>query len=215
MRAMDKPVDSFSAHVQGVAVRPWSWLLGAFLLLCGGTALYLGVTALQVAYVAEHDEARPAGAIIVLGAAEYAGRPSPVFRARLDHAFDLFQRGIAPLVITTGGAAKDPKFSEGEVGRDYLIHRGIPDPNLIAETQSDDTAESADRTAAILRANGVRDCVTVSDAYHMFRVKRLFEAEGIPAYTSPRPDSIPHTFSGRFQTAMRESASYLLWKLHL
>ena len=76
------------------------------------------------------DEARPADAIVVFGAAEYVGHPSPVYRARLDHAYDLFQRGLAPVVITTGGAGKDPHFSEGQVGRDYLEARGIPDVNL-------------------------------------------------------------------------------------
>jgi uncharacterized SAM-binding protein YcdF (DUF218 family) len=182
---------------------------------CAGVAVFLGTTAIEVIREAGLDETRPAGAIIVFGAAQYAGRPSPVFRARLDHAFDLFQSGIAPLVITTGGAAKDPKFSEGGVGRDYLMTRGIPDPNLIAETQSDDTAESAERTATILRTNGVRHCVAVSDAYHMFRVKRLLEAEGVVTYVSPRPDSIPHTRFGRSLAAVREAASYLLWKLHL
>ena len=153
----------------------WLWrLLG----LCLGAALlFFAVTGFRIARQAMRDETRPAGAIIVFGAAEYAGRPSPVFRARLDHAYALFERGIAPLVITTGGAAQDPKFSEGGVGRDYLKHRGIPDANLIAETHSPDTAASAERTAAILRANGIQDCDAVSDAYHMFRIKQLVAAQ--------------------------------------
>ena len=127
--------------------------------LLAALCLYLAVVAMLVQRTAVVDEARPAGAIIVFGAAEYAGRPSPVFRARLDHGYDLFQRGLAPLVITTGGAANDPKFSEGQVGRDYLIARGIPDLHLIAETKSRDTAESAERTARILRANGLNECL--------------------------------------------------------
>jgi uncharacterized SAM-binding protein YcdF (DUF218 family) len=138
-----------------------------------------------------------------------------VFRARLDHAFGLFQQGVAPLVITTGGAAHDPKFTEGGVGRDYLAARGIPDFQLIAETQSEDTARSAERTAIILRANGLANCVAVSDAYHMFRVKHMLEAEGIVVYPSPRPDSIPRTFWNRTLTALREAISYLFWKLHI
>ncbi len=85
------------------------------------------------------NEARPADAIVVFGAAEYVGHPSPVYRARLDHAYQLFRQGLAPLIITTGGAGKDPKFSEGQVGRDYLAERGVPDVNLIAETQAGDT----------------------------------------------------------------------------
>jgi uncharacterized SAM-binding protein YcdF (DUF218 family) len=176
---------------------------------------FLGLTVDRIVRQAAVDEARPAGAIIVFGAAEYSGHPSPVLRARLDHAFDLFQQGIAPLVITTGGAARDPKFSEGQVGRDYLMARGIPDINLIAETQSEDTAQSADRTTTILRANGIGQCIAVSDAYHMFRVKRLLQSEGLTVYASPRPDSIPHTRFERAKTAMREAFSYLLWELQL
>jgi uncharacterized SAM-binding protein YcdF (DUF218 family) len=178
-------------------------------------AVVVMLIAIRVTRQAVVDETRPADAIIVFGAAEYAGRPSPVFRARLDHGYELYKRGVAPLVITTGGAAHDPKFTEGGVGRDYLITRGIPEPNLIAETQSDDTARSAERTAVILRANGLRRCVAVSDAYHMFRVKRLLEAEGVIVYPSPRPDSIPRTFWARLTTALREALSYLFWKLHV
>ena len=90
-----------------------------------------------------------------------------------------FSKGIAPVVITTGGAASDPSFSEGGVGRDYLEHRGIPERNLIAETQGSDTAQSAVRVAVIMRANGLHSCVAVSDAYHVFRIKKLLEHEGI------------------------------------
>ena len=102
------------------------------------------------------DQSRPADAIVVFGAAEYVGRPSPVFRARLDHAYDLFQQGLAPLIITTGGAGNDPKFSEGQVGRDYLAKRGVPDVNLIAETQGGDTEQSARRVAVIMEANDLK-----------------------------------------------------------
>ena len=184
-------------------------------LMCLGGIGILGLIARDVVRQAPRDEPQPAGAIVVFGAAQYAGHPSPVFRARLDHANELFQRGLAPLVITTGGGANDTKFTEGGVGRDYLIAHGIPDLNLIAETQSDDTAQSAARVATILRANRLQTCVAVSDAYHMFRVKRLLEAQGITVYVSPRAESIPRTRWTRAAAALREAASYLLWKLHL
>jgi uncharacterized SAM-binding protein YcdF (DUF218 family) len=180
-----------------------------------GFLVVFGAIAAKVEQQAELDETHRAGAIVVFGAAEYSGRPSPVFRARLDHAYELFRSDVAPLVITTGGAAQDPKFSEGGVGREYLMSRGIPDDNLIAETQGEDTAHSAQRTAAILRTNGVRQCVAVSDAYHMFRVKHLLQAEGLTVYASPRPDSIPRSALARTTTALRESFSYLLWKLRV
>jgi uncharacterized SAM-binding protein YcdF (DUF218 family) len=186
----------------------------AALLACG-SLLVLGLAAEDVLRQATVDETRPAGAIVVFGAAEYAGRPSPVFRARLDHAYELFQQGMAPLVITTGGGAHDPKFTEGGVGHDYLQRRGIPDAYLIAETQSKDTADSAQRTATIMRANGITDCDAVSDAYHMFRIKKLLQAQGIKAYAAPRPGSMPQRPYARALTVLRESASYLAWKLHL
>ncbi len=121
----------------------------------------------------------PSDAIVVFGAAEYVGHPSPVYRARLDHAYDLFQRGLAPVIITTGGAGKDPHFSEGQVGRDYLEARGIPDVNLIAETQGGDTDESTQRVAVIMRANDMHSGLLVSDAYHLYRAKQMMAREGV------------------------------------
>jgi uncharacterized SAM-binding protein YcdF (DUF218 family) len=161
------------------------------------------------------DEEHPADAIIVYGAAEYVGHPSPVYRARLDHAYTLYKRDLAPVIITTGGSGGDPHFSEGQVGRDYLESRGISDGDLIAETQGGDTDESTQRVAVILRANGMRSCILVSDAYHMFRAKQMMEAQGIKVYISPRPDSVPKTLFGRFLAALRESFSYLLYKVHV
>jgi uncharacterized SAM-binding protein YcdF (DUF218 family) len=179
-------------------------------------AIALGVWIVATAYyIAQHvgDEARPADVIVVFGAAEYSGHPSPVWKARLDHAYALYERGIAPVVIATGGFGGDPHFSEGGVGRDYLSRRGVPDSSLIAETQSDDTAESAKRVAAIMRANHWRTAVAVSDAYHLFRVKRFLERQGVVAYSSPRPDSVPKTRSGRALAALREAVSLTYWRI--
>jgi uncharacterized SAM-binding protein YcdF (DUF218 family) len=190
------------------------WLLWLEALVLTALAAFLTLTAIGIVHEGSLQEPHTADAIVVFGAAEYAGRPSPVLRARLDHAFDLFKRGIAPVVITTGGAASDPKFSEGGVGRDYLEHRGIPERSLIAETQGSDTAQSAMRVAVIMRANGLHSCVAVSDAYHVFRIKRLLEHENVgPVYVAPRPDSRPHGAVQRAYAVMREASSYLLWKL--
>jgi uncharacterized SAM-binding protein YcdF (DUF218 family) len=98
-----------------------------------------------------------------------------VYRARLDHAFELFKRGIAPVVIATGGAGDDLHFTEGGVGHDYLMHRGIAEPNLIAETQGSDTAQSAERVGVIMRANHMHSCIAVSDEYHVFRIQTVGE----------------------------------------
>ena len=190
----------------------WFWgLLG----LVAAAALYLGSICLGIVREASQQEIHPADAIVVFGAAEYAGRPSPVYRARLDHAFDLFQRGVAPVVITSGGAGDDPTYSEGGVGHDYLMHRGIPDPNLIAETQGSDTAQSAERVGVIMRANHMRSCVAVSDEYHVFRIRKLLEHEGVQVYVAPRPDSRPRSAGQRALAVLREAVSYLAWRLHI
>jgi uncharacterized SAM-binding protein YcdF (DUF218 family) len=190
------------------------WWLRLEALALAALAAFLVVTAVRIVREGRSQELHQADAIVVFGAAEYAGHPSPVLRARLDHAFDLFHRGIAPVVITTGGAASDPSFSEGGVGRDYLEHRGVPERNLIAETQGSDTAQSAVRVAVIMRANGLHSCIAVSDAYHVFRIKKLLEHEGIgPVYVSPRPDSRPHSVAQRAFAVLREASSYLLWTL--
>jgi len=188
------------------------WLL-LFLAGAGAFLLFLGITGLRIVSAAGETPAHEADAIVVFGAAEYAGRPSPVYRARLDHGFDLFRKGLAPVVITTGGAAQDPDFSEGGVGRDYLSRRGVPEENLIAETQSSDTAQSAGRVANIMRANGMRTCIAVSDAYHVFRIRSLLEHEGVKAEVAPRPDSRPRSLWQRFEAVMRETMSYLLWEM--
>lgn len=184
-------------------------------LAVGLVLLFLVVTSLRIVREAGKQELHRADAIVVFGAAEYSGHPSPVFRARLDHAYELFQRGLAPVVITTGGSGADPSFSEGGVGHDYLMHRGIPERNLIAETQGSDTAQSAERVGVILHANGMHSCLAVSDEYHVFRIRELLEHQGIEVYVAPRPGSRPKGPWLRLIAAFREAVSYLAWKLDL
>jgi uncharacterized SAM-binding protein YcdF (DUF218 family) len=186
------------------------WLLWLLLaVLCYVVAVYRGILG-----QASTDEARPTDAIVVFGAAEYVGHPSPVYKARLDHAAQLYHRGLADLVITTGGPG-DSRFNEGVVGREYLKSLGIPDSQLIAETQSSDTAQSARRVATIMRANGLKTCLAVSDAYHLFRIKKMLGREGLTVYASPRPNSKPQTFWKRQESAFHEIGSYTIWLLHL
>ena len=176
---------------------------------------YLGFICGEIIRTSSEEQIHSADAIIVFGAAEYAGHPSPVYRARLDHAFELFSRGVAPIIITTGGAAADPSYSEGGVGHDYLLHRGIPETALIAETQATDTAESAERVAVIMRENHMRNCLAVSDAYHVFRIRKLLQHEGVTVYLAPRPDSRPHSAWQRGEAVLREAISYLSWKMDI
>src|SRR5207302_1713774 len=135
--------------------------------------------------------------------------------ARLDHAAALFERGLAPFVITTGGHGGEPNLSEGEVGRLYLMGRGVPEKALISETQSEDTAESAERVAVIMRTNNMHSCIAVSDGYHLFRIKRLMEHEGMTVYGAPRPEIKPLNPLQRLLTLIKESLSYTAWKVGL
>lgn len=194
--------------------RPRRWWLRSLLLAITLVLSNLAITAAHIVSATSQREVPHADAIVVFGAAEYSGRPSPVLKARLDHALDLFHRGVAPVLITTGGAASDPKFTEGGVGKDYLMRRGVPERSLIAETQGRDTSESAVRVGVIMHANNLRSCVAVSDAYHVFRIRKLLEHEGVgPVYTAPRPDSRPHSVFQRALAVLREATSYMLWRV--
>jgi uncharacterized SAM-binding protein YcdF (DUF218 family) len=188
------------------------WAAGFVLL--GGALWVLWVDG-QIRYYARRDEARPADAIAVFGAAEYDGRPSPVLRARLDHALELYKRGLAPLIITLGGGEEQDVHSEGGVGHDYLLAHGVPERSIIAETESDNTEQSAERLAVIARANGLRTIDVVSDGTHLFRIHTICERDGLQVYTSPRPvgKSIPET--QRVKRLIHEIASYTAWKLKL
>lgn len=190
----------------------WRTVVLLLLAVAGALLLFLGVTGSRIVQAGRESPVHKADAIVIFGAAQYAGHPSPVYRARLDHGYELFVKGLAPAVITTGGAGLDPEFSEGGVGRDYLLRRGVPEQALIAETQGSDTAQSAERVANIMRANGMHRCIAVSDAYHVFRIRALLEREGVEVEVAPRPESRPHSLWQRFWAAMREATSYLVWK---
>ncbi len=165
---------------------------------------------------AVRDETHPSDAIVVFGAAQYNGAPSPVFKARLDHAVELEERGLAPLVITTGGSGGDPKFTEGGVGRDYLIQQGVAGEKIIAETTSQTTYENVLAAAVLLRQRGAKTCLAVSDGFHLYRIKLMFSAEGIRAFASPVPASpIEADAILRPLHSLREALICGLWYLHI
>lgn len=168
----------------------------------------------QIEHYANIDEARPADAIAVFGAAEYDGRPSPVLRARLEQGLLLYQKGLAPLIVTLGGSG-DPKHSEGGVGHDFLVAQGVPENRIIAETQSRTTAASARRLAAIAEENHIHSILAVSDGTHLFRIHQLCESYGLTVYTSPRAVGRPIGRRRRAQRLAHEIASYTGWKLGL
>jgi len=160
--------------------RPRIWL-AMFAAIAAAALAWVSAIFWLVSRQASRDESQHADAIVVFGAAEYAGHPSPIYRARLDHAYTLFKSGFAPLIITSGGAADDPNFTEGG--------------------------------ANIFRTNRLHTCLAVSDGYHMFRVKRMLESEGVIAYASPRPDSRLTGHWQRTKVKLREVMSYTAWKL--
>ncbi len=168
----------------------------------------------QIEHYANLDQAGHADAIVVFGAAEYDGHPSPVYRARLDHAHTLFAHGLAPLIITLGGNGGD-QYSEGMVGREYLVSLGIPASSIIAETESRNTEESARRIAVIARANQLRRLVIVSDGTHLFRIHQICAANGLDVLTSPRPQMMIPGRPAQFKRIAHEIISYTLWRLHL
>jgi uncharacterized SAM-binding protein YcdF (DUF218 family) len=195
-----------------------SWALRAVLvlvlLLLGATFGWCRWVYFQIQSYAHQDQAAPADAIGVLGAAEYDGRPSPVYRARLDHALALYHRGIAPLIITLGGPGGD-QYTEGTVGAEYLIAKGVPEEDIIAETESRNTEESARRIAVIARANGLHRLVVVSDDTHMFRIHAICAAEGLDVLTSPRPRPAVVDKTLEAERIAHEILSYTFWRMHL
>jgi uncharacterized SAM-binding protein YcdF (DUF218 family) len=150
---------------------------------------YLLVTFVQVWRAARRDEAKPSEAIVVLGAAQFDGRPSAVFRARLDHAADLYESDIAPVVVVTGGKQEGDRFTEATAGANYLHSRGVPDDAILRETQGESSWESLAASAQILADRGMTDVVLVSDPFHSLRVEEIAEELGLDAVTSPTETS--------------------------
>jgi uncharacterized SAM-binding protein YcdF (DUF218 family) len=189
-------------------------LLLAILLVASVAGWLLWVNG-RIDYYAHLDEARPADAIAIFGAAEYDGHPSPVFRARLDHGLALYQQGFAPLIVTLGGGAEEDSHSEGGVGHDYLLAHGVPESRIIAETQSSNTKESVERLGVIARANHLQRIVVVSDGTHLFRIHVLCAAEGLDVYTSPRSPGKSISRMQALERLWHEIGSYTAWRLHM
>jgi uncharacterized SAM-binding protein YcdF (DUF218 family) len=135
-----------------------------------------------------------------------------VLKLRLDHAVHLYQQHMAPYIMTTGGAGGDASFTEGGVGRSYLIDRGVPAEAVIVEDEGDTTVYSLSAASEILRRMGLRSCIIVSDGYHIFRVKRILEQEGFTVYGSPREQG-DTGFVRRWWLCFRQAVGFALWKI--
>jgi uncharacterized SAM-binding protein YcdF (DUF218 family) len=164
-------------------------LLKVGLLACLAIILVAGYATFRVWAQGERDDRRPVDAIVVLGAAQYDGRPSPLFRARLDHAVELYEAGIAPRLILTGGKASGDRTTEAASARAYAIDHGVPTDAILMDENSRTTLESIRAVGALLRANDLDDAVFVSDRPHMLRVLRMAADDGIEAWGSPTSTS--------------------------
>jgi uncharacterized SAM-binding protein YcdF (DUF218 family) len=174
---------------------------------------YLFWTAKQIESQSTIDEAQPADVIVILGAAEYHGSPSPVLQARLNHGLMLYLKGLAPYIITTGGAGGDAHFTEAEVGRGYLTKHDIPSEVILVEDKGSTTGQSLAEVNEIMRRMEFRSSIVVSDGYHIFRAKRILENAGVKVYGSPRPGQ---RITSRFQLRwlyLKQAIAYLLFRV--
>ena len=180
---------------------PLRWLLRLVLL----AVLWLGAVAAHILYVGGRDDAGPADAIIVLGAAAYDARPSPVFEERIRHGLDLYERGLAPRLIFTGGyGGAKARFSEAQVARRYALRHDVPDSAILIESRSRTTLENLIETRALMQAHDLHRVIIVSDPLHMARALRAARRLGIDAVGSPTPSTRFRTFRTQREFLLRE-----------
>jgi uncharacterized SAM-binding protein YcdF (DUF218 family) len=172
---------------------------------CLGIVLVGGYATYRIWAQGQHDEERPADAIVVMGAAQYDGRPSPVFRARLDHAVSLYLAGVAPRLVVTGGKAEGDRTTEAAAGRAFAMSLGVPTEDILVEDQSRTTLESIRAVSLLLAAHDARSAVFVSDRPHMLRVLRMASDEGVIAWGSPTGTSpIEGDLAGQVEATVHE-----------
>ena len=177
----------------------WTWrLLLVVLFWLAGVAAY-------ITWVGQRDDARPADAIIMLGAAAYDAKPSPVFEERIRHGIDLYRRGLAPKLIFTGGyGGVGARFSESQVARRYALRQGVPDKAILIESLSRNTHDNLRQASLLMQQHQLHDVIVVSDPLHMARALRISKELGIRAVGSPTPTSRFRTFATRWRFLLQE-----------
>ncbi len=177
----------------------WTWrLLLVVLFWLVGVAAY-------ITWVGQRDDARPADAIIVLGAAAYDAKPSPVFEERIRHGIDLYRRGLAPKLIFTGGyGGVGARFSESQVARRYALRQGVPDKAILIESLSRNTHDNLRQASLLMQQHQLHEVIVVSDPLHMARALRISKELGIRAVGSPTPTSRFRTFATRWRFLLQE-----------
>ncbi len=199
------------------AVRPpgtGAWVVRVVVgaLLMG--VLVVGGTAFRVWQVARVDDRRPVDAVVVLGAAQYDGDPSSIFAARLRHAQELFEEGLAPRIVTTGGSRAGDAFTEAEAGRRYLISRGVPAEAVIAVPVGSDTLGSLQAVAGRAVEGGWSSALIVSDPWHSLRARQMARDSGLEAWTSPtRSGPVVQTRETQIRYIVRETGALLYYQL--
>lgn len=173
--------------------------------------LYVLFTFGQVVLASGQESHQPAQAIIVLGAAQYDGRPSPVLRARLDHAVELYQDGVAPTVVVTGGKQPGDRFTEAAASYVYLRDHGVPGFALLREEKGSNTWEQLAATTRFLRDLDIDDVILVSDDYHAYRLERIAHELGLQAQVSPVDPGL--SVAGRVKALTRETAAVALGRI--
>ena len=190
------------------------WGVLIVILLLASVGAYWMYLYRQVRTIASRDEAHTADAIVILGAAQYNGTPSPVLKARLDHALHLYKRGYSKAIITTGSYGPDPNFSEAHVATEYLSDHGVDPADIITEQASLTTHDSIRAASLLVKSKAWKSVLVVSDGFHLFRIKEMFADEGITAYTSPAPESpIETSASQRFWYSLREVFLFSAYRL--
>jgi uncharacterized SAM-binding protein YcdF (DUF218 family) len=170
-------------------------------------------TALAIWWTARQDSRPSSDAIVVLGSAQYNGRPSSIFAARLEHAIKLYKAKVAPVIVTVGGKEIGDRFTEAEAGRDYLAKAGIPTTGLLAVPKGVDTLESMKAVSAAFAQHGWHGAVLVTDPWHAMRAERMAQDAGMDAVSSPtRQGPSVQTRATQFRYILRETAAYLLYR---
>ncbi len=176
--------------------------------------LLVGGTAVRVWQLGRTDERQPVDMIVVLGAAQYDGRPSPVFRARLQHALELYSEGVAPRIVTVGGAAAGDAFTEAQAGEQWLVENGVPGQALLPVDEGRDTFESFEAVAAVAEQRGWRSAVLVSDPWHSLRSRTMAADVGLEATTSPtKRGPVVQTRETQFRYIVRETGALIYYHL--
>jgi uncharacterized SAM-binding protein YcdF (DUF218 family) len=191
-------------RVLGRLVARLLWLVVAALVVV------VAVTAVRVVLEARDDETRASDVLVVLGAAQFDGEPGPVLTDRLEHALDLYEQGVAPVVVTTGGNQPGDRFTEAGSGREWLSARGVPQDALVAVEVGGDTVSSLEATADVLDERGWRSAVVVTDGPHALRSRTMLADLGVDTVVSPAPGERDGWHETRY--VVRETFAYLSYQ---